>query len=559
MPVHFIDNYPKNNLESKICKKDGTPLFGEIWVYKELLKFNENGFLSNETWYVKHNYNLSRHPSSEGKVEGQIDYLIVSRFGILIIEVKGGGIEVDEYDTYYSYDSKDKSKRYESQNPFNQAKEYVHSLKNLIDSNPFIYRAVIFPHESGFRLLGPQLSGYEYLFFSKKNIDAKGEGFPQNELFFNFLIGLARDARKNIILQLNPNIDKQKLAGNIWQKFPDLNKKEIERIKSELFPIQDTYGFNPDKIRNEIILEENYEILKGLRKNKKVMVQGAPGTGKTVLATKFLAENIIKQHKGIFFCANKLLKSKMEFLIFEEYKLDPNLIKFRIYYEGIKPEEIDEEIDFIIIDEAQEFFDKGIYDFIHAVDKRLKSPKWLILYDPEQTIIQDFKDIDWYTDFFMESSFVHYLFDTVWRCSQNEDISIITSLLKTSQYKKIHKDYSKFIIEVKETQDKIKEIKNIIDIVKNEFFKHVILIDSSLYDAFKEIANDYFEKELEELTEANINLKNKKIRFTTPIKYRGLEAENVIIITSGFTDKTRIQNFIGATRAIYQLNFILWS
>ena len=103
MPVTLLNNYPENNLENNITKKDGTPLYGELWIYKQFLKFNEYQVLNkNETWILKHDYNLSTHPASIGKVEGQIDFILLSKFGILIIEVKGGGLRVDENDQYFT-------------------------------------------------------------------------------------------------------------------------------------------------------------------------------------------------------------------------------------------------------------------------------------------------------------------------------------------------------------------------------------------------------------------------------------------------------------------------
>ena len=76
---------------------------------------------------------------------------------------------------------------------------------------------------------------------------------------------------------------------------------------------------------------------------------------------------------------------------------------------------------------------------------------------------------------------------------------------------------------------------------------------------FNSLDEAYLKKEIEELTEDNINVKSDKIRFTTPIKYRGLEAHKVVLVTSGFSDKTRTQNYIGVTRAIYELEILLWS
>ena len=169
MPIHFLDNYAVNDLESRIAKKDGSPLYGEIWLYKQFLQFEEYNLLPNETWYLKHNYNLSQHPASKGKVEGQCDFLLLSKDGLLVIEIKGGGLRVDENDCYYSGNS---TGEYQTQNPFIQVKEYTHTLKELLDSKAFVYRAVIFPHEAGFELKGIQLVGYSSIFFFKKRLYA---------------------------------------------------------------------------------------------------------------------------------------------------------------------------------------------------------------------------------------------------------------------------------------------------------------------------------------------------------------------------------------------------
>jgi hypothetical protein len=557
MPIHFIDNYPKSNLESVIKKSDGRPLYGEIWVYQELQRFNERNLLPDEVWYVKHNYNLSRHPSAN-KVEGQVDFLILSRFGLLIIEVKGGGIEVDENDTYFSFDRKQKEDRYVSQNPFTQAKEYVHSIKGLLDSSPFIYRAVIFPHESGFELKGPQLTGYRHLFLSKRELDACDTAFGRNDVLFDFLLHLPKESRRVLIQELNPAIDRHKVEQRIWKQYPELTKQEIIRLKCELFPTQTTYGFDPEKIRNEIILEENYEIFNGLRKNRKVLVQGGPGTGKTILATKFLADMIIKQQRGVYYCANKLLRAKMEYWAFEELKLDKNLIQFRVFHKDTLPLDTEQALDFIIIDEAQEFFDKGLFETFEQMEWKNHQPRWLLLYDPEQAIIQDFKDIDWYADYFIEADFVHYLFDTMWRCCQEKTIGEIGLYVKDRNFKKCE-DTTKHLTHLVMTiPEKLEILAGVIESSKSDIFKNIILVDSNIFDEFRTFASDYFPKHLEELTDANINVRKQVLRYTTPIKYRGLEAENIFVVTTGFDDRSRIQNYIAVTRAIYHINFVIW-
>ena len=552
MPVTLLNNYPENNLENDITKKDGSPLYGELWLYKQFLKFNENNLLESEKWFLKHDYNLSMHPFSKGKVEGQIDFILLSKYGILIIEVKGGGLKVDGNDQYFSFN---KSSEYKTQNPFNQSKEYTHTLKELLDEGVFVYRAVVLPHEAGFKLRGPQLEGYTNLLFSKKNFSHLKEADDDkaiNKLFFDFLIELAKSSRSKILKELNPGWSIDKINQKRFERYPELSSKKIKSLKSELFPVQSSYGYNPDRINTEIILKENYETLKGLRRNRKVIIQGAPGTGKTVLAKKFLAENILKQQKGIYYCANKLIKSKIEHSIIRDYGVSNDLIEFKVYHKNSVNEAFAKEIEFIIFDEAQEYFNEGLFELIEKYENEFEAPKLLLLYDPRQTIIYNFNEIAFYTDFYIENGFTHYLFDETYRCGQNKIIiSLSNDLLNSND---IQED-----LFVSEIEGKLKGINEIISESKFVKSEQIILINSSLIEDFKEIAKDYFSDSLEELVESNINILSSKIRFTTPIKYRGLENKSVYLITDNLNEKAKVENYVAVTRAMEQVKIILWT
>ena len=553
MSVRLLNNYPENNLENNITNKDGSPLFGEIWLYKQFLKFNEYKLLENENWFLKHDYNLSTHPASKNKVEGQIDFLLLSKYGILIIEVKGGGLKVNKNDEYISFDKKNPS-GYVTQNPFNQAKEYTHTLKELIDQNIFIYRAVVLPHESGFELRGPQLEGYKHLFFSKKDFKNLNEGEDDkaiNKIFFDFLIDLAKTSRSKILNELNPSWTIEKINSKRFEKYSELSSKKLKSLKSQLFPTQTSYGYNPERINSEIILKENYETLKGLKRNRKVIIQGAPGTGKTVLAKKFLAQNILMQQKGIYYCANKLIKSKIEHSIIRDYGISDNLISFKIFHENSIHGVLTDEIDFIIFDEAQEYFNKGLFELIEKFEDEMELPKLLVLYDPKQTIHNNFNDIAFYTDFYIENGFVHYLFDDSYRCGQNRSIAKLSNEIL---YNKKISEY----VSVSELADKLKIIKEIIDQTKFLNTEQIILIHNSLIDDFKELAKDYYNSDIEELIESNINIPSSKIRFTTPIKYRGLENKSVYLITRSLNEKSKVQNYVAVTRAMDEVKIILW-
>ena len=78
------------------------------------------------------------------------------------------------------------------------------------------------------------------------------------------------------------------------------------------------------------------------------------------------------------YCANKLIRSRLEHIIINDYKLDPNNIAFRIFSDTVSHESVSSDVDFLIFDEAQEYFDKGLYDFIEKLNITLEKPKILM-------------------------------------------------------------------------------------------------------------------------------------------------------------------------------------
>lgn len=559
MPIHFIDNYPKNQLSKVITKRTGEPLHGEIWIYKQFLKINDFGLLENENWYLKHDFNLSEHPGSY-KSEGQVDFILISKYGVLIIEVKGGGLRVDENDTYYSYN---KNSEYQTQNPFIQAKEYTYSIKEYLQSDTFVYRAVILPHETGFKLIGPQLNGYKYLFYSKADFMTYSEYTEQKAItssFFKFIEELGKKSRKHILNQIYPNWSKEKINEMCFEKYKTLSSKQISRIKTQLFPKQKSLGFNPNVLYNDVIINENYDILVGLERNNFVIIEGGPGTGKTTLALKYVANNFLKGLKGVMFFANTLVKARFEHLLFKEYNIIPEYIDLQTFSEKTSIDNLKNEIDYIIYDESQEHFGKGLFDFHEKIQERYDSPKTMILCDSKQSIYSNSKDLMWYTDFFIDDvGFSHYSFETNHRCIQQPKINYISKLIDQNQWGEIEKQYPETIVTFEE---EINFLKNLKEIIEQSFFTHkekVILVTPEIFNYVNELVLKYFSKDIIHITESNINLNVNKIALTTPIKYRGLENKAVHLITSKINEKIKTQLYIGATRAIESLKIYEWN
>ena len=93
MPVSFYPNNPIEALEKIIVHEDGKPLDGEINVYRKLFKeLNENP----EEYLIWHDLKLATHSETRNpykKSEAQLDFLLVCKKGICVIEVKGGKVE----------------------------------------------------------------------------------------------------------------------------------------------------------------------------------------------------------------------------------------------------------------------------------------------------------------------------------------------------------------------------------------------------------------------------------------------------------------------------------
>jgi hypothetical protein len=145
MPVSFHPSNPLDALESIILSSEGKPLYGEIDVYRKLAKDLAS---SDILWDVWHDLRLPEHSDSYNhyhKTSCQIDFLILCRRGILVLEVKGGAIAIRDNRFYYD-GAEPKAMK---QDPFKQAEGYKHTLKDVVLSNfkRFLFcDAVAFPH-----------------------------------------------------------------------------------------------------------------------------------------------------------------------------------------------------------------------------------------------------------------------------------------------------------------------------------------------------------------------------------------------------------------------------
>jgi hypothetical protein len=564
LAITFINNYLPGTLESAILRPNKKPLYGEIWVYQKFLEFAESSFVIEDDWYLKHNFQIADHASSISKIEGQVDFLLLTKYGLLIIEVKGGTVTVDSTG---KYSSSENGESYEAQDPFLQVKEYVHTYREYFDKKVFVYKAVIFPHENNFKLIGLSLEGHKDIFFSAKDMEGLSSQGITNK-FYEFITSLAVSSRKRIIRKFWKDLNEAEVETMALEKFPILEDKELDRIKRDLFPDPEKYGYDPTRITEHLILNQNYETLVGLRKNRKVIIQGGPGSGKTLLGVKFLANNIVKQQKGLVFCANIFIKTKLEYQILHDHKIEANCITFRIFSKEVTVESIDDEIDFLIFDEAQEYFRFGLYDLVKALEKKLSKPKVLILYDPDQSILIGEENFEYHQDLFLEDGYTHFQFDTNYRCIQQPFIGHMAKRILHNELDRLTKVHTGEIEQVNGEAELIGSFRSFYKDTRFSISEKVVLIHFELFPQINEIFMRDLDVQLEELTIHNVNLIPSKIRYTKAIKYRGMECKSVYLITKPINSSSynenesrmnKVQNYIGVTRAMADVKIIEWT
>lgn len=350
--------------------------------------------------FVLHSLGLTTHPT---KLWGECDFVVLSRLGIFVIEIKGGGVSCANGEwVFRRHDGGETVKR---EGPFAQALSAMCAVREEIEKTPrlrgFLFGyGVIMPDEL-FTHTGTEIEPAVLL--DKRNI---------------------RTLMSDYIRQISTFVAEELAKRKEGKTYRLPQKRELEEIRHILRPdFRTALTLNSSlcQIEQEQVrlTEEQANLLHRMEANPRTLIKGGAGTGKTILALDVAAREA-KHGPVLYLCFNKLLGRHVKEHVQRKYSGAPieadyihSWCRQQIekagmraqleavssadpgFYTGHFPTVAADAIlqlepkpySCIILDEGQDLLRGAYLDLLDLVlDGGLGSGKWHVFYDPNQGI-----------------------------------------------------------------------------------------------------------------------------------------------------------------------------
>jgi len=578
--VSHVTYNDKSDLEAIIIQNDGRPLYGEIEMFRRIYSDCSN---SEYTWHFWHNLRLPISVNKQKEI--QIDFLLVCAKGVVVVEVKGGRVGIEQ-GMYYLEASRERT--FLDRSPFDQAQDYMYALINnriISKSQIFLDTVCAFPHTRMEHTNANPTADQSYKLWSRIQHESNSESFT------DFCLSVLE-------------FDKNKIG---WSR-PDLMPEEVTvAIQSLLFNFADRSRNVYSERGMEAILQrlkiDNLSTFKSLQKNERIFIEGGPGTGKTTIAKAYIE----KYHtlRGLYLCWNRLLEAKIKNELWQAglpnctvkqfasfiFSIQASDAKKQISLEDISSGNAVDEIeklftrvrnqedftpyDYIIIDEAQDVLDKGAIPLLNALSSvtcdGLSSGRYLVFYDTEQGYNSEARQIQEIADVVALNG-ARFELDENKRVPNNKEIvsfakSLLDGMSAEDLFKRIQTENydSTRVFYFNGAKQLIKHINTIKQTIRensldwNEF---VILADSStkkeqssgdekLYDRIATMEG------IKELNANNICFNTSEIPYTSILSYKGLECKHVVLVINSRVNINTFELYVGMTRAIIDLQLLV--
>ena len=529
-------------------------------------------WLKNMSWgnaIVLHSLPLKDHIK---KSFGEIDFVVICEKGVICLEVKGGGVE--RTNGLWGFTGRNGKTSWKNEGPYIQVQGNMKSLRQYLDT---------------------------YLKPGDEILDCR---WASCVLTPDCVIKTDNDTEVIPEITFNVNMKEQDLPALFERSFRywkekkhyggegTLNTKARERLATFL---RGDFNFVPslsvvlNRSEEQLLsmTEEQLDIIMHMCVNDRMMVEGAAGTGKTLLAAEQCRRASTVGEKVLYLCFNRIIATYVrEMFALENRSAEIDVFTFHellmktcgideapdeeadIFFRETLPNLFldkgfsGEAYDRIVLDEGQDLMNMTAYLCINEFLKGgWESGKWTIYYDPNQNIFgesSEFKEV-WHT--LKGSSFIYPL--TV-NCRNTRQIAqgnyAVTHVYKPKYLRAegeeiAYKTYSSKKKEAEELFNSIRRLKseglNKKDIVILSYYRidnpKCCLCNVKIPDDIGTIR----------LNQTSHFAECKQIRFYTIQAFKGLEAKAVIMIDiDSFSDESkRLLNYVGMSRARTYLEF----
>lgn len=563
---------------SEICKANGAPLQGERDIYTRLVK---DCTASPYTWHMFHDTYLGIPVN--GKPGIQIDFFLICPKGVVIIEVKGGKMEIRN-GKYWNFEGR-KSKPLKI-SPFNQAENYKWALINnhILNKNEvFISTVCAFPHA---------------------NLDKTSEIAIMDNSYKLWSEIQHKDSTKSIAEFCLAVLEKERNEAGWVQN--DFTEREMNQLKDKFAPTIRPAGSYTETSIQELLdwlRADNIDTLESLSKNNRIFIEGGPGTGKTTIAKAYIDK--YSDQNGLYICWNQLLAAKMKHLLkikgltncavetidsflirisnraisLEDFK-DPKVLlpKVSKALKGYKATS-NPNYSYIIIDELHDSIDRGALEILKELSainsNGLTNGRYMVFFDGLQGYNNQGRNLDELVSEISDNSAMFTLTKNR-RVPQNSEIHEISNHIREADSYDEIQDILKDIetgqnlpIKIQRFSDPASLVTEIIkktdDICNNSKGEQYVLLTHSNIDRTKWQGDLTITKAIEfliegtnRITKENINtLGEKTFAWTSILRYKGLECNNVILVIKNEEDLNYFELYIGMTRAVVSVEILI--
>lgn len=483
-------------------------------------------------WIVFYSYSFKGRTfdnlSNVGYDFNEIDFLLLlPNIGFFILEVKGGRIEVED-GQIYSCNAKG---RYLI-DPYNQGKRNYYALSELVGKIKRVNNRDIYLKNvvSGTLVAFPDISIIPSVGLLSDRIDT----FVSGMSLYDFIINYAN------IKKVNNNINLTKIDIN--KVINILNGYDYQYSLSAVDYISNV------KLALKKLTKEQEVVFNGLFANKRCIIKGCAGSGKTVLA-QFLFKHLTTSglsclyltfNKNIINVLNKELKSS-----------GSKVCDFTDFINS----DFNTLYDCLILDEAQDIDLKQ--EYLRKIDSTLfgglKDGYCYIFYDNKQDIIKSEYDNIYEDDIFYDDGYRYARFSLNQNCRNSFGIAKVVNMISTANELNSvtkFKDYTsnEFIYKDASIDSVASEIKKVITkLVKDGVNYNQIAI------LFNETENNTIIRDLSVLLKDKFSLlentfEKNNVTYSSVTSFKGLE-KDVIIYVINSASATNTSHYVAISRA----------